>query len=89
MIIRLFAVRDEKVEAFMPVFSARARGEAIRSFSQAVGDANHQFSKSKGDYVLYEIGGYDDVAGMLVPQEPIRLMSGFEAVGPDDLTGRN
>jgi hypothetical protein len=77
-----FSVRDEKVEAFLPPFFCRSKGEAIRSFTQAVDQPDHAFAKNVSDFVLYEIGAFDDVGGTFQFQEPIRVLSGFEAKTP-------
>lgn len=79
MIMKCYSVRDSKVEAFLPVFMCRAVGEAIRSFTAAVQSVDHQFAKNKDDYVLYFVGDFDDVAGMFIPAEPVRLLSAIEA----------
>jgi len=83
MIFKAFSVRDQAVEAFLPLFLVRSRGEAIRSFSQAVLDPNHQFAKHKSDFVLFELGEWDDVAGLFAPCEPVRVLSGIEVGTPD------
>nr|AVQ10268.1 DNA binding protein VP5 [Gokushovirinae environmental samples] len=77
-----FSVRDEKIGAFLPPFTCRARGEALRSFTDAVNNPEHLFAKNLEDYVLYEVGFFEDVAGMFAPKEPERLLSGFEAKTP-------
>lgn len=79
MKLKVFSVRDEKVEAFMTPFYGRARGEAMRSFLNAVADEGHQFAKNADDYVLYEIGEFDDQSGLMIPAEPVRVISGLEA----------
>jgi hypothetical protein len=76
------SVRDEKVEAFLPPFFVRSKGEAIRSFQSAVDNPEHAFSKNLSDFVLYEVGAFDDVAGVFAFQEPVRLLSAFEAKTP-------
>lgn len=78
MIWKMFSVRDNRVEAFLPTFAVRAQGEASRSFETAVKTADHQFAKNKADYVLYQVGEFDDIAGMFLPSEPVRIMSGLE-----------
>ena len=82
MKLKLFAVRDEKVEAFLPMIQCRAVGEATRMFVQACATPDHQFAKAVGDFTLYEIGSFDDVSGEVVSlgTGPLRLMNGFEAV---------
>lgn len=77
MILQVFAVRDKAVDAFMPPFYARSKGEAIRSFSAAVGDGKHQFHNNRGDYELYQIGEFDDNSGVLT-SECSRVISALE-----------
>lgn len=73
-----FSVRDEAVEGFLPPFFARSKGEAIRSFSDAVMQPDHQFARHKDHYILYTLGYFDDVAGVFAPTEPIRVLSALE-----------
>jgi hypothetical protein len=80
MIMYAYSVHDKAANAFLPLFFARAKGEAIRSFVSAVSDANHQFAKSKGDYTLYACGSFDDASGVLSPQEPDRVLSALEVL---------
>lgn len=83
MKLQCFSVHDKASGAFLPPFYGRARGEAIRAFTSACGDGQHQFSKSLGDYVLYYCGEFDDGAGIFIPVEPQRIISGLELGSPD------
>lgn len=78
MIVQAFSVHDKAAGAFLPMFFARTKGEAIRSFSLAVSDAKHQFAVTKGDYTLYLLGSFDDLSGMFSPVEPERVLSALE-----------
>lgn len=72
MIMYFFTVYDKKVGAFMPPFQMRSRGEAIRSFMDAVNDEAHQFHKHAGDYELFQCGAFDDVEGVMSAKlEPV------------------
>lgn len=84
MIYELFAVRDNAVEAFLPPFHVRSRGEALRSFSEAVNKGDHQFSNHPDDYVLYHLGKFDDASGVIAAVEPTRIVSAREALVPSD-----
>lgn len=77
-----FSVRDNAVEAFLPVFFARSKGEAVRSFVSACDTPDHQFAKNAGDFTLFGVGSFDDSSGMLSPMEPSRIMSALEAKTP-------
>lgn len=76
-----FCVRDLAVDTFLPPFFCRHTGEAMRSFTEACGDRSHQFAKHRSDYVLFQLGVWDDVSGLFEAGEPRRIMSGLEAVG--------
>lgn len=60
MITELYTVYDAAVKAFLPPFHVRSRGEALRSFTEAVNSADHQFHKWAADYTLFFIGTFDD-----------------------------
>lgn len=60
MINQMYTVYDSKVEAYLPPFFVRSRGEAIRNFETAVNQVDHQFCKFSADYTLFYIGDYDD-----------------------------
>lgn len=79
MIVYAYSVHDKAVGAFLPVFFARSKGEAIRSFVSAVGDEKHQFALNKGDYTLYALGSFDDNNGLFSPLvDPERIISAIE-----------
>lgn len=75
-----YCVRDAAVETFLPPFFVRHTGEAFRSFVDACRDKDHQFYKHASDYVLFRCGSWDDASGMFNPEEPVRIMSGNEAL---------
>lgn len=83
MIMEAYSVRDDAVGAFLPLFFARSKGEAIRSFTMAVSDEKHQFAASKGDYVLFKIGSFDDNSGALFGDGPERIMGAIEVAVVD------
>jgi len=62
---RIFTVRDDKAEAYLPPFYMRTIGEAIRAFTAAVNDQKHDFRKYAEDYHLYELGRFDELTGKM------------------------
>lgn len=80
-----YSVRDEAVQAFLPPFYVRHLGEAIRSFSDAALDAQHQFYKHRSHYVLYAVGSFDDASGLFQSAEPVRVISALECHSPEEL----
>lgn len=82
MIMKIFSVRDAKVEAFLQPFFSPTLGAAIRSLMEAVNDPGHQFAKNVGDYSLFELGEFDDAGGLIVPagQGPVHCVTCSELV---------
>lgn len=85
MMSEVFTVFDRAVKAFLPPFFARNKGEAVRSFSDAVNSSDHQFHKHATDYSLWMIGSYDDANGHLVGVEPERVITALECLADDVL----
>lgn len=63
MITEIYSVFDKKVGAFGTPLFFRSRGEAIRSFSDAVQDGQSQFCKHPEDYGFAYLGSFDDGSG--------------------------
>ena len=74
MIQKMFAIRDGKAEAFLQPFFSIASGSAIRAFDDAINGDKSPLSSHPGDYVLYEIGHFDDVSGELVCLTPLKML---------------
>lgn len=60
MLLKVFSVYDVKVGAYLPPLFFRSKLEAIRAFSSAVADSQHQFCQHPEDYTLFELGEWDD-----------------------------
>lgn len=65
MIMKIFAVKDKQVEAFLQPFFSPTIGSALRSLMEVVNDPQHTFSKHAPDYVLYDLGEFDDTTGCI------------------------
>lgn len=74
MLLTVFAARDLKGEAFLQPFYSINAGSAMRAFGDAVNDAQTNFNKHPEDYVLFEIGTYDDCTGLLKGISPVKLI---------------
>lgn len=72
--LKAFAIKDEKVEAFNPPMFFPTRGAAVRSFGAACADPKHEFSQFSSDFVLYEIGEFEQADGRLIPYDTPRLV---------------
>ncbi len=62
----LVALYDRATESHAPVMTVNTRGEAIRSFRDAIQDPQTPINKHPTDFELYQIGEYNDVTGELI-----------------------
>lgn len=85
MQLYLFSVYDKAVKAFMQPFFSRSRGEAIRSFTDAVNDEKSNFRRHSMDFVLYALGEFDDNSGLFKTAEPDRVVSAEEVRIEEDV----
>lgn len=66
MILLLVAVKDRAIDAFQPVQTVRAKGEAIRAFQDAIANPqNNQLHNHPDDFDLYVVGTYNDENGFI------------------------
>lgn len=82
-------VYDAAVGAYMPPFIVRAKGEAIRAFSDAISDKSQAMSRHPSDYGVFIVGVWDDNSGILEPRQPERLLMGTEVAGLVGIEGMN
>lgn len=83
MEINVYTVYDSKTNAYMQPWYARTRGEAIRSFTEAIQNPESMFHKYPGDFTLFEVGTWDDQTGaiqMLEAKQEIGLALHFKRV---------
>lgn len=70
---KAFSVYDSKAEAFMPPFFMQTVGAAVRAFSDLSNDPNTMVNRHPSDYVLYEIGSFDDDGGTFENLQHVHL----------------
>lgn len=75
MLLKVFSVRDMKAEAFLQPYFTPTPGSALRAFGDACAKTDSPFYAHPNDYVLYEIGTYNDSDGMLSPLNPVKMMA--------------
>lgn len=74
MMMKVFAVYDTKALCYATPFFMGSAGTAIRAFSDLVNDNQSSVSKHPTDYILFEIGEFDDQTAKLVSlKEPRNL----------------
>ena len=71
--IKIYAVRDQKLEAFNRPFFLQSDGVAIRAFQDEVNSHESELHKHAEDYDLYTIGMYDENTGIISPHAPLHL----------------
>lgn len=63
--LRVFAVRDAKVENFLKPFFAETTAAGLRVWNGAVANPESGFSAHPEDYMLFELGTYEPATGKL------------------------
>jgi len=66
----LVSLYDRATESYAPVMTVHTRNEAIRSFRQAVNDAQTPIHNNPTDYELYQVGSFNDQTGELTAIAP-------------------
>lgn len=78
--MNIYTIKDAKAEFYMSPFYARAHGEAIRTFSNAVNTKheNNQINLSPADYSLFFVGSFDEQTGEIEATPPHHLGNGLD-----------
>lgn len=66
MITKMFTVYDSKADLYLSPFSFKTPAEALRGFTETANDPASSIGKHPEDYILFEIGTYDDQTGQYV-----------------------
>lgn len=82
MKLEVYAVHDAAIGAFNVPLFFRSRGEAIRSFEDAVRDPKNQFGTHAADYSFFHVANYDDASGAFEPFAPDRVCGAKDFVSP-------
>lgn len=72
MVLKAFAIYDSKAILFGLPFFMSSTGGAVRAFGDLAVDKQSSISKHPKDYILYEIGTYDDLKGEFFNVKPSR-----------------
>lgn len=80
MKLKIVAVRDRAVDAFMRPFTVQSTGQAIRSFGDEINRASQDnpMHAHPDDYDLYELAEYDENTGAITqtPDHPKQIAIG-------------
>lgn len=83
MILKVYSIYDSAVQVWRSPLFARAKGEILRSFVEAVNKPDTEFAKNPSDYILFELGSFDDSTGKFsLYDAPDRVGVAIEFVNP-------
>jgi len=77
MIIQMYAVLDEKDQAFRSMHFVQSDGLAARNFGDAVSGNNPNTEYLRlhpEDYSLYCVASFNDESGLVEPYSPVRFI---------------
>lgn len=69
MILKVFAIHDQKVGAYRQPFFMLNKGYAARAVMNLLKDPNSEIANYPADMTLFELGEYDDSKGAMLPYE--------------------
>jgi len=79
MILKAFSIYDGKTSSFLRPFFEAHTGSALRSFEEACSEPTSPFHKFPTDFVLYEVGTFEDSSGVLTPHGvPVHMATALE-----------
>lgn len=82
--LKVFSVYDIKAETYMEPVSARAVGEGLRNFEDALTDNRSSLSKHPEDFIFYELGEFNEDTGLFnLLVAPRELMRGSSLKKPE------
>jgi len=77
----IFAIYDEKTQAYFGLHEAPTAGHAIRQFGDHAKNQNSPLNRHPGDYKLYKLATIDVTSGAIIPEGcPVYLSSALDFV---------
>ncbi len=78
MNMEICSIHDTAAQAYMTPMFFQSRGQAIRSFSDAVNDGKSDFYKHPEDYTLFHLGSFNERTGSIdIAPAPAVLTTGI------------
>jgi len=74
LVLGLYAILDEKAQAFFNPTVAHQKAEAHRSFGDRIKDPNGNLYKHPSDFSLHYLGTFDPFSGQVEPANKIELV---------------
>jgi len=85
----IFTIYDSKAQAYLTPFFMHQDGMALRVFADCINDNSHQFGKHPEDYILFNIGSWEDDKAKFKTSIPIAIATGIELVQQDNQEDSN
>lgn len=84
MVQIVLAIYDSAVGQYLTPFFQRSKAEALRSFTHAANESDHDFNRFASDYTLFALGEFDPTAGTFEQYAaPERLAVAMELIERD------
>jgi hypothetical protein len=80
MKLAICTIFDNKTGAYLQPFFTANVAVAERAISDLVVDPDHQFSKNPEDYVLFDLGQFDDETGLFDMHDAPRTIATLPAI---------
>jgi len=82
--LKIFALRDVRVEAFLKPMFLQNKKVLHRAIGQALQDENSMLYVAPEDYQVYELGEYDEATGQIEACAPTFIGNVNTLNGDDD-----
>lgn len=77
--MKLYAIFDSAVKAFMRPFVAQSHGDAIRAFKDLLMEHEHPVARHPEDYSLFFVASFNEQSGVVTgEQAPFGLGTALE-----------
>ena len=73
MKMHIIAVYDKATKAYLQPIFTNSKGSVLRQLADLVQDKQHPFGQHPEDYTLYDLGFWDDTAGIMLTSEPKKM----------------
>lgn len=87
--LKIYAVRDVKADAYGTLICCPTKGLALRAFADACADPRSPMAQYPSDYTLYELGTFDPASGSVTGHKvPEYVASAVETIAKSKPAGQ-
>ena len=73
MKMHILSVYDKATGAYLQPIFTNSKGSVLRQLTDLVKEKQHPFGQHPEDYTLFDLGFWDDSAGLMLTSEPTKL----------------